>query len=377
MYDILGGAGTFSALGARLFSPPPISSTVSWIVDRGSDFPEHVGSQIEQWNTSCIFRSDSNRLTTRGWNGYDSNQHRAFRYTTPKLRLDEHSLTYPLLFSKSFHLICSPTRCINLIDAILRKRKALQPGVGKPLFIWEPVPDLCTPDELLNCTNALPYVDICSPNQSELAGFLGEQSLCLTPSGDVDTQGVEQACEQLLSSMPLRSYALVIRCGKAGCYIAKNGGRSRGKSNMKKRPVRKKGGLTLDMDMEALFAGLLTEEGEIEREREDVELDPGMEKWIPAYYQDADHSEDDARKSGNKVVDPTGGGNGFLGGLAIALARGKTLEEAAAWGSIAASFAIEQVGVPALGQNEGGEETWNGELVGERLKEFMYRIHMD
>lgn len=321
---------------------------------------------------------DNNRLTTRGWNGYDSNQNRAFKYTTPKLRLDEHSLTYPLLFSKSFHLICSPTRCINLIEAILRKRKTLQPGVEKPIFIWEPVPDLCTPDELLNCTNALPYVDICSPNQSELAGFLGEQELCLTPEGDVDTVAVERACEQLLSSMPLRSYAFVIRCGKSGCYIVKNGGRVKSKSTKRKRPARRKGGLTLDTDMEALFAGLLSDDGEMEREREEIEVDPGVERWIPAYFQDGANGGGEQVEEGvHSVVDPTGGGNGFLGGLAIALARGKGVEEAAAWGSVAASFAIEQVGVPIVGIDEQGRETWNGVVVEERLEEFKKRIGME
>ena len=157
VYDILGGAGAYAALGARLFSPPPSSRTVSWIVDEGSDFPSSIRRQIEAWETSCLIRSDTSRLTTRGWNGYDENQNRGFRYTTPKLRLDEESLTDTLLFSKSFHLICSPARCIALTRSILRRRKILDPDAPKPIFIWEPVPDLCKPTELLNTTNALPY----------------------------------------------------------------------------------------------------------------------------------------------------------------------------------------------------------------------------
>lgn len=41
---------------------------------------------------------------------------------------------------------------------------------------------------------------------------------------EVDEKGVrrewvERACEQLLGSMPLQSYALVIRCGAQGCYV--------------------------------------------------------------------------------------------------------------------------------------------------------------
>lgn len=38
----------------------------------------------------------------------------AFKYLTPKIRLDQHSLTKEMLRSKSFHLICSPSRCVEL-----------------------------------------------------------------------------------------------------------------------------------------------------------------------------------------------------------------------------------------------------------------------
>jgi sugar/nucleoside kinase (ribokinase family) len=217
----------------------------------------------------------------------------------------------------------------------------------------------------LNCTNALPYIDICSPNHAELAGFMGDPDLGLDPvTGSISTQSVERACEQLLGSMPLQSYALVVRCGSKGVYLAKNGGRSRRPSLIKKkRPANHaRGGLTLDMDMEALFAGLLDGDGDLEREV--VPIDPGVEMWLPAYFGEGKEEQE-------RVVDPTGGGNGFLGGLAVALARGKGLEEAAAWGSVAASFAIEQVGMPVLGKDETGRETWNGVLIQERLDEYV------
>jgi len=169
----------------------------------------------------------------------------------------------------------------------------------------------------------------------------------------------------MLDSMPLQNYTLVVRCGKSGCYIAKNGGRSKRKK--KKRAARQRGGLTMDMDIASLFAGLLTEDIEAEREQLAAEADPGIDRWIPAYFQGGEEGE-------HKVVDPTGGGNGFLGGLAVALARGKSIEEAAVWGSVAASFAIEQVGVPVLGANDCGQETWNGVVVQDRLEEFKTRI---
>ena len=74
--DILGGAGTYSALGARIFSPSPKSKTVGWIVDCGSDFPPELREAIAQWDTGVLIRETPERLTTRGWNGYGENEHR-------------------------------------------------------------------------------------------------------------------------------------------------------------------------------------------------------------------------------------------------------------------------------------------------------------
>jgi hypothetical protein len=48
------------------------------------------------------------------------------------------------------------------------------------------------------------------------------------------------------------------------------------------------------------------------------------------------------------------------------------LEEAAMWGTVAASFAIEQVGVPELDE-KGKKKGWNGASVQERLKELEER----
>ncbi|KAF4125322.1 pfkB family carbohydrate kinase [Geosmithia morbida] len=364
---ILGGAGSYSALGARLFSPSPVSSSIGWIVDKGSDFPPSVADLIQSWETSAVIREDMSRSTTRGWNGYEgTSEKRSFKYLTPKKRLTADDLTPELLQARSIHLICSPLRCQQLVADITARRKEVAPDTyTKAIFIWEPVPDLCTPDELLNCTNTLPLVDVCSPNHTELAGFMGDDGLD-PETGEISTVAVERACEQLLGSMPLQSFSLVVRVGDKGCYIAKNGGRKRSRAQGPNKKQRKKhfprGGLQPDTDMEALFAGLLQDEDGFVS-REEIELDPGIERWIPAYHQDA-----------SKVVDPTGGGNTFLGGLAVALARGQSIEDAAIWGSVAASFAIEQVGMPTLEKNGTDPETWNTVVVNERLEEFKTRI---
>ncbi|KAK4041197.1 Ribokinase-like protein [Parachaetomium inaequale] len=397
-HDILGGAGSYSALGARLFSPPPSSKTIGWIVDQGSDFPPSITSQIATWQTSALLRHDPSRLTTRAWNGYaDASECRSFRYTTPKKRLTTTDLTPPLLQAKAIHLICSPLRCQDLVASILARRKEAYFSSPpphdphgecymRPIIIWEPVPDLCVPTELLNCTNTLPLVDVCSPNHAELAGFMGSDGLD-PDTGAVSAAAVERSCEQLLASMPLQSYTLVVRAGEKGCFVARNGGRKKkvstggsgaggglggqggaGRKTVKKREYIR-GGLRPDTDMEALFAGLMQDaEGCVARE--EIEIDPGVEKWVPAYYGEGYGKKDVAEK----VVDPTGGGNTFLGGLAVALARGKSIEEACAWGHVAASFAIEQVGFPVLSVDEEGRETWNGVRVDDRLREFQERL---
>ncbi|KAK4134163.1 Ribokinase-like protein [Trichocladium antarcticum] len=393
VHDIPGGAGTFAALGARLLSPPPLSRTVGWIVDRGSDFPPAITSLLTTWQTSAHLRTDPTRLTTRGWNGYTagpSPDRRAFRYTTPKRRLAARDLAAPLLQARAVHLICGPARCRALVTDLLARRRAAYVArppphdpraerYARPLIVWEPVPDLCVPAELLNCTNVLPLVDVCSPNHEELAGLMGDGGGGGgggSGGGDVDAGEVERHCEQLLASISLQSYTLVVRAGEKGCFVARNGGREKhegiggeGKGRGKaRRKEYVRGGLRHDTDMEALFAGLMQDaEGCVARE--EIEIDPGIEKWVPAYY-----GKGYAGDGAAKVVDPTGGGNTFLGGLAVALARGRSIEEACAWGHVAASFAIEQVGFPVLTVDAEGRETWNGVRVQDRLREFQERV---
>lgn len=185
-------------------------------------------------------------------------------------------------------------------------------GSERPLFIWEPVPDLCTTEELTNCFEALKHVDVVSPNHSELGGFFGRNT---NGTGHVDYRMIEELCDQWLQSgIGVDGQGgIAVRAGKDGCLVARQ----------------------------------------------------GFRKWLPAYHQSAD-----------KVVDPTGGGNGFLGGLAVGLLRASStgpgmekLEEAAIWGAISASFAIEQLGMPSLSHTSRGE-TWNGVRVEDRLLEF-------
>ena len=56
-----------------------------------------------------------------------------------------------------------------------------------------------------------------------------------------------------------------------------------------------------------------------------------------------------------RVVDPTGAGDAFCAGLALALAEGDDLGEAASFANAVASFAVEDVGVGALATREQAE----------------------
>ena len=83
--SIIGGAGTYAAVGARLVAGQVHSGSVSWIVDMGSDFPSELRGLIDTWQTRCVFRLDKQRLTTRAWNGYGANDHRGLVWCIPEL----------------------------------------------------------------------------------------------------------------------------------------------------------------------------------------------------------------------------------------------------------------------------------------------------
>lgn len=81
--------------------------------------------------------------------------------------------------------------------------------------------------------------------------------------------------------------------------------------------------------------------------------------WLPSYHD----------SKSEKVVDPTGAGNAFLGAFAIGWQETGSYVEAAKYGQVAASFAIEQVGLPEL-KGCGDGELWNGESVRQRLDRY-------
>ncbi|TKA66205.1 hypothetical protein B0A55_08626 [Friedmanniomyces simplex] len=85
--------------------------------------------------------------------------------------------------------------------------------------------------------------------------------------------------------------------------------------------------------------------------------------WLPPF-----HPADSER-----VVDATGAGNAFLGAFTIGWQRTRSYVEAAGYGTVAASFALEQVGLP-LRSGECNGEVWNGCRVEDRLAAYRQQM---
>ena len=82
------------------------------------------------------------------------------------------------------------------------------------------------------------------------------------------------------------------------------------------------------------------------------------------------------------IVNPTGAGNAFLGGFAVRLLEIGDDLLAACYGTVASSFALEQVSAPlrepsstlVTNGTKGDSELWNGSGVRRRLREYISRI---
>jgi sugar/nucleoside kinase (ribokinase family) len=251
------------------------------------------------------------------------------------------------LLSKTFHMVCSSQRCIHIVEEILRRREELQEkgnvplsGTARPIFVWEPVPDLCSPEEQDKFLAACRVVDVVSPNELELGMMFGRPGWTETDSDD------REVLKRILRSGigPEERGTIVIRAGKEGSYSY-----SRGKKRL----------------------------------------------WLPAYHQ----PEPSQRLP---VVDPTGAGNSFLGALAEGMIiEGRepdrlvndTLAASDTWNklldtwgdhgqvpkalvcaTVAAGFVVEQIGVPRVSARADGSELWNGIGFTERLRMYIQRL---
>lgn len=230
-------------------------------------------------------------------------------------------------------MACSSERCISLVKGLEQRRRRLgSQTLSRPRIVWEPIPELCAPGELENMKLASKMVDIVSPNAEELAAFFLDNDNIRTQSQMADLV--------LASAISVDGNgALLVREGSDGATVY-------------------------------------------------------TRQWsvhLPAYHRAATPS--------SKVLDPTGGGNAYLGALAMAMSEkvepelgsfdyllastfealrkvgpsAGTLLYAAIYATIAASYVIEQAGMPSLSVSANGEETWNGETAASRLGTYLSR----
>jgi sugar/nucleoside kinase (ribokinase family) len=87
--------------------------------------------------------------------------------------------------------------------------------------------------------------------------------------------------------------------------------------------------------------------------------------WLPPFYP----------IGASEVIDPTGAGNTFLGGFIAGWKSTGDLKVASAYGNVAASYAIEQIGLPSL-SFDGKFGLCNGVRVIDRLSLYRRRIEL-
>ncbi|KAJ7781450.1 Ribokinase-like protein [Mycena metata] len=312
----IGGGGTYAAIGARIWLPP---SQIGMIIDRGSDFPPSFESKLAEFGSEMWTYRNQPGGTTRALNTYQGDQ-RSFDYITPRIRITPQDLQGTRLENaKTLHFICSPSRASVIMS---QAREILD---WNPIVIYEPIPDRCVPEELGPLVKVLPQIDILRCANFRFYQIIFAQisrspnaeealsllSLPLPPTLEL----IEEAARRFLEfGVGVdRQGCVIIRSGAMGACVA-----------MKNQPVR----------------------------------------WVPAFW---------TRKDQAKIVDVTGAGNSFLGGLAAGLLlEGGDIYKATFHASVSASFVIEQEGLPTM-SNVNESTQWNGDTPQRRLVDLKKR----
>ncbi|KAI8065243.1 Ribokinase-like protein [Gongronella butleri] len=305
--DVIGGAGMFAIYGMRLWFPGDDARKIGYVVHCGFDFPETIRKNLDSLKIGLKYVMHQDKHTTRGLNTFGDNDHRDFEYVHPIIRTTPDDFPDEWILSMSIvHIICATDRTDEIVKAWRRREKELNKK-ERSLFLWEPLPWACLPENYPNILAAGQHADIISPNDEEAASFLG-----LAQGADTTKELVEECVRRLARDFP--HAAIVVRAGKKGAAVA---------------------------------------------------LDQGKVAWIPAYWTTPD-----------RIVDVTGCGNAFCGGFMVGWLESKgDPVVAAAYGSVAASYVAEQVGVPSLNTNHGKLEQWNhGPAPRDRLAELLRRL---
>lgn len=255
-----------------------------------------------------------------------------FKYLTPRQRLNPPDLVLPNgALPAWIHCVCTPNR----IPDIARQIQTLSPSTR---ICWEPLDDSAIPANLEETLNVMRHVHVFSPNHQEAASFLDvklsveekvQDGVTLQEAQRVRGVHLDKLAREFRQryvtahdtsaniQQPLPPPLIVIRSGAAGSVA--------------------------------------------------LSPDGNYTASVPSYHL--------LTGKHDAVKDVTGGGNSFLGGLTAYLAQQarldqETLTQALVHGSVSASFAIEQLGLPIFKINDDGTETWNGQTVQHRANAF-------
>lgn len=302
LLNVIGGSSAFVTLGLRLFAER--SGSVGCLVLAGSDFPEEVKDEVRSWHTTLVVMNSLDRKSSRGLLAYqdDTFGPKTFEYTTPPIRaIPRNLVSTKLLTARAFHFFGSPEEIIEQVPELLRFREKYHPSLPKPFLVWEPLPSSCTPSSLPVFHTACNHVDVFSPNHLELAGLLSDAQIP-QPEETNTLSHLSNLGMTFLNHSTNTNTTLVLRAASHGAL--------------------------------ALHRSTITH--------------------VPAFYAPNDPH----------IVDPTGAGNAFLGGYMAGWLHSNDVKTALCYGAVAASFALEQVGLP--GRGEVGFETGMQRLEGFR-----------
>ncbi|CAG8601491.1 16438_t:CDS:1, partial [Cetraspora pellucida] len=287
----------------RLWFSSPESQCIAYAPHTGHDFPINLQQRLLDLNISLTPIQHSGLLSTRGLNTFKSMNKRLFEFLTPLIEPKLAKIPISYLNSRIFHIIGYPTDVSHYITDILRLRdKQLPP----PIFVWEPTPECASKEYVQSWIEAMQLVDIISPNHEEIAAVLGLISEDYKKNDHFMTSEMlgYMADKLLEHQIGLHGKGcVIIRASRKGCLVAT-------------------------------------------KERKEI---------IPAYWEPLEDGNDNP-----SLIDVTGAGNSFCGGLMVGLLKSNLdVFKAALYGAISASFTIEQIGVPRFKINEQGIETWN------------------
>ncbi|WVQ93903.1 hypothetical protein IAU59_000981 [Kwoniella sp. CBS 9459] len=351
--ESIGGGGIFAMTAARIFLPP---TSCALLVDKGPDFPTGMARNLEELGEGMVWFRKREGKTTRALNIYSGGKigegHQSFEYLTPRLNLLPHDLIAPPSpfagpgqhLPEYIHVVTNTQRARLVVDEMDAIRQHGLGGLGLPegpgmsavvehergkgwdaKLIWEPMPSCCNPSEFETILDLAPSFQVISPNLLELQSILS-----ITPQQTPTRREAEQAALKFHDFLEAKNTtisatepiparrgipSIIVRAGELGTYT-------------------------------------LSEE---------------WRGWVPAYWREDEQ---------NHVVDVTGGGNAFLGGLCAGLLISNgNIRAASIYGSTTASFVIQQKGLPKLAQSRNGEtEKWNGVDPWERLLEMAGRL---